>query len=95
MLERTVGYVDGDDGQIAYASFGSGPLDLLYVDDWAWHIDTMFDDPVRAGNAFGCAVMPIGGRRRDVTWGSGRVEADVLDLGLAVGGWFRLRGGTR
>ena len=45
MLERTVRYVDSGDGQVAYTSFGSGPLDLLYVDDWAWHIDAMFDDP--------------------------------------------------
>ena len=43
-------------------------------------------DLVRAGNAFDCGVAPVGVRDATVVWGSGRVEAEVLVVGLAVVG---------
>jgi pimeloyl-ACP methyl ester carboxylesterase len=45
MLDRTVHYVQCGDGQVAYSAFGSGPLELLLIDDWAWHLEAVWDDP--------------------------------------------------
>jgi class 3 adenylate cyclase len=48
MLDRTVRYVQSGDGQVAYSAFGSGPLELLLIDDWAWHLEAVWDDPETA-----------------------------------------------
>src|SRR5262245_20393786 len=45
MLDRTVRYVQCGDGQVAYSVFGSGPVELLLIDDWAWHLEAVWDDP--------------------------------------------------
>lgn len=45
MLERALRWVDTGDGQVAYAVFGSGPVDALVIDDWMWHLEALWDDP--------------------------------------------------
>jgi class 3 adenylate cyclase/pimeloyl-ACP methyl ester carboxylesterase len=45
MLDRTVRYVRSGEGQVAYSVFGSGPLELLLIDDWAWHLEAVWDYP--------------------------------------------------
>lgn len=45
MSDRTVQYVPSGDGLVAYSTFGSGPVDLLLIDDWAWHLEAVWDNP--------------------------------------------------
>lgn len=48
MLDRTVRYVQSGEGQVAYSAFDSGSLELLLIDDWAWHLEAVWDDPETA-----------------------------------------------
>jgi class 3 adenylate cyclase len=43
-----VAWVTHDGRSIAYQSVGSGPVDLLLLDDWWTHLDLDWDDPYRA-----------------------------------------------
>jgi pimeloyl-ACP methyl ester carboxylesterase len=38
-------YADFGDVQIAYQQFGDGPLDLMYVSNWTWSVDLVWDYP--------------------------------------------------
>jgi len=38
-------YADFGDVQIAYQQFGDGPVDLMYVSNWSWSVDLIWDFP--------------------------------------------------
>jgi len=48
MLDRTVRYVWSGEGQVAYSEFGSGPVQLLLIDDWSFHLEAVWDYPATA-----------------------------------------------
>src|SRR5688572_7945442 len=43
-------YAKSGDLNIAYQTFGEGPLDLLYVPGFVSHLDLMWENPRRAEN---------------------------------------------
>jgi len=45
MEEPETRYVRGPDGSVAYQLFGDGPLDLVFIPDWTWHVDMWWDEP--------------------------------------------------
>jgi class 3 adenylate cyclase/pimeloyl-ACP methyl ester carboxylesterase len=38
-------YAGGPDGAVAYQVFGEGPLDIMFIPDWTWHVDVWWDEP--------------------------------------------------
>jgi class 3 adenylate cyclase len=43
--ERATRYVKTDGGYVAYQVFGTGPLDLLFIPNWAQNLDAMWQEP--------------------------------------------------
>ncbi|MFQ5968261.1 MAG: alpha/beta fold hydrolase, partial [Acidimicrobiia bacterium] len=43
--ERETRYVKTDGGYVGYQVFGSGPLDLLFIQNWSQNLDVMWQEP--------------------------------------------------
>lgn len=41
-------FASGPDGHVAYRTAGDGPVDIVFVPDWATNVDVMWDDPAMA-----------------------------------------------
>lgn len=43
--ERETQYVKTRGGYVAYQVFGKGPIDLLFIPNWATNVDVMWQEP--------------------------------------------------
>jgi pimeloyl-ACP methyl ester carboxylesterase len=49
MRSPEVHYAQSGDVHVAYQTFGSGPIDLVFVPGWISHLDLWWDSPITAG----------------------------------------------
>lgn len=44
-MQPEVRYAKGDEGYVAYAIYGEGPQDVLFIPHWATNLEAMWDEP--------------------------------------------------